>query len=218
MDTNHYTPFSLSAENLKTNVAWGDLIQQQKTDNITRVYCQNVNGFKLDPEGGQYSSYCKIHQEIQADITCCQEINLDTTQHSVNEIMMKTTKRHWQRSRLTIGSTPIAFSGQYKPGGTLILSTRSITGRHQLAGTDPWGRWSFQTFIGHNACQVTIISAYRPALNNINQQKELTQWMHSSAVSYSKIKTMSEIRAQHSAQISGNSCLNRLQMEQTSCF
>ena len=70
---------SLSAENLRTNTPWGDTITEQKAEGITRIYCQNVNGFTLDQEGGQFGSFCKLHQEIQADISCCQEINLDTT-------------------------------------------------------------------------------------------------------------------------------------------
>ena len=108
--------------------------------------------------------FCKLHQEIQADISCCQEINLDTTQNAVQTIIYKTMQRHWQRSRLTMGSTPIAFSGQYKPGGTLIMSTGSITGRIQETGKDPWGRWSYQTMLGHNSMVITIISTYQPVM------------------------------------------------------
>jgi len=152
----------LSTENMRTNIHWGDEIKAEKRENTTRIYCQNVNGFKLDKEGGQYSSYCKIHQEINADVSCCQEINLDTTQHGVQRIMFTTTQRHWQRSRLTMSSTPIAFSGQYKPGGTLILSTGAITGRIQTAGTDKWGRWSYQSLLGHNGRSIIIISTYQP--------------------------------------------------------
>jgi exonuclease III len=156
------TIIALSAENMRTNLHWGDQITQQKPEDVTRIYSQNVNGFKLDKEGGQYSTFCKIHQEIQADISCCQEINLDTTQNTVKNTMYQTTKRHWQRAGLIMGSAPIAFSGQYKPGGTLILSTGAITGRIQTKGTDKWGRWSFQSLIGHNGRILTVISAYQP--------------------------------------------------------
>jgi hypothetical protein len=154
------TTIALSPENMQTNYHWGDEVQHQKPQQTTRVYCQNVNGFKLDKEGGQYSSFCKIHQEIQADISCCQEINLDTTQSNVKTIMYKTTQRHWQRSRLTMGSTPIAFAGQYKPGGTMIMSTGAITGRIQVTGTDKWGRWSYHSLIGHNGRTLTVISDF----------------------------------------------------------
>jgi exonuclease III len=153
---------TLSTLNMQNNTHWGDQINQQKPENTTRIYCQNVNGFKLDKEGGQYSIFCKIHQEIQADISCCQEINLDTTQHQVKTIMHKTTQRHWKRSRLTIGSTPIAFTGQYKPGGTMVLSTDSITGRIHSAGTDKWGRWTHHSLLGHNGRKLIVISAYQP--------------------------------------------------------
>ena len=156
------TNITLSTENMRQNTHWGDEIQQEKGANTTRIYCQNVNGFKLDQEGGQYSSFCKIHQEITADISCCQEINLDTTQNSVQTTMHKTIQRHWQRSRLTMSSTPIAFSEQYKPGGTLILSTGAVTGRIHTTGSDKWGRWSYQSLIGHHGRLLVIVSAYQP--------------------------------------------------------
>ena len=105
------TFITLSTDNMQTNFHWGDQIKHQKSDEVTRIYSQNVNGFKLDKEGGQYSIFCKIHQEIQSDVSCCQEINLDTTQYNVKAIMHKIIQRHWKRSRLTMGSTPIAFSG-----------------------------------------------------------------------------------------------------------
>ena len=165
---------ALSTENMQNNSHWGDEIQHQKPPNTTQVYCQNVNGFKLDKEGGQYSLFCKIHQEIQADISCCQEINLDTTQNEVKTIMYKTAKRHWQRSRLILGSTPIAFSGHYKPGGTLIMLTGSITGRIQLTGSDKWGRWSYQSLIGHNGPTLTVISAYQPVAMNFANRGSFT--------------------------------------------
>jgi hypothetical protein len=47
--------------------------QRRQPGNIA----SNVDWFTVP-----HSSFCKVHQEIQADISCCQEINLDTTQHT----------------------------------------------------------------------------------------------------------------------------------------
>jgi exonuclease III len=62
---------------------------------------------------------------------------------------------------LTIASSPIAFSGQWKPGGTAILTNGHATGRVTAAGHDEWGRWCYHTIIGQRNQHVTIISAYQ---------------------------------------------------------
>jgi hypothetical protein len=142
------------------NTPWGD-IMHEKPHNVTRVYSQNVNGIKLDEDGGRFKEICMIHQEVQADILCIQEHNLDTTEYKVTKIVRETAHRHWQRVRTTIASTPIQFSGTWKPGGTAIMSTGSITGRTTATGHDEWGRWSYHTFQGKNRLLVTVITVYQ---------------------------------------------------------
>jgi hypothetical protein len=117
------------------------------------------------------SSKVKIRQNTNPMYRAVTEINLDTTQHNVKAIMHKTIQRHWKRSRLTMGRTPIAFSGQYKTGRTLIMSTGAITGRIQSTGRDKWGRRSYQSMIGRNGRIITIISVYQPVatMNNTDQ-------------------------------------------------
>jgi hypothetical protein len=83
---------------MQRNHPWGDILEE-KPINITRIYSQNVNGLKLEKDGGQFTEICKIHQEVQADIICIQEHNLDTTQYKVQQIIHQTTQKHWQRSR-----------------------------------------------------------------------------------------------------------------------
>jgi hypothetical protein len=151
---------SLTQENLRTNTPWGDTLQD-KTNNTTRLYIQNVNGIKLHQDGGQFDELCTIFKEVQADIVCIQEHNLDTTQYDVRQTLYQTAYRHWQRNRLTIASTPIPFTSQWKPGGTVIMSMGSITGRVIGKGKDPWGRWCYQTLLGRNGKAITILSAYQ---------------------------------------------------------
>jgi hypothetical protein len=98
---------------------------------------------------------------VKADIFCFQEHNLDTTQYKIRNILHGTTKKHWHRNRLVIASSPIKFSGDWKPGGTAVLSNGSITGRITAVGHDEWGRWSYQTLLGQCGRHITIISAYQ---------------------------------------------------------
>jgi endonuclease/exonuclease/phosphatase family metal-dependent hydrolase len=120
-----------------------------------------VNGLRFEKDGGQFHEICKIHQEIQADILCIQEHNLDSTQYHVNQTLQQTARKHWQRSRLSLASSPIMFTGTWKPGGTAILSTGSITGRITATGSDAWGRWCYHTFQGQHLRHITIITVYQ---------------------------------------------------------
>ena len=147
-------------EALKDNRPWGDRLEEKPTD-ITRIYCQNVNGIRLEKDGGQFKELCNIHQEVQADISCIQEHNLDTTQYLVKQTLHKTAQQIWQRVRLNIASSELTFSSPWKPGGTAIWSTDSITGRISATGSDAWGRWCYQTFQGKDRRSITVITVYQ---------------------------------------------------------
>ena len=150
----------LTVANARNNRPWGDELQE-KGEGIFRVYSQNVNGFRLDRRGGNFDSYCAIMREVQADVLCGQEHNLDTTQPAVRSILFATAQQHWQRSRLAFGTTPIGFVNMYKPGGTFQMTVDNATSRVVDQSTDKWGRWVSQTFQGKANRRVTIISAYQ---------------------------------------------------------
>jgi exonuclease III len=159
----HYNgnrPVLLTAHNQRTNKEWGDILDC-KDETTTRLYSVNVNGLSLDTRGGQFDELCKVAKEVQADILCCQEHNLDTTQTVVKTIIHETLRQHWPRSRITMGTTPIPFATTFKPGGTMLLATNSITGQIISYTTDKWGRWTSHTYRGKGQVRVTIISVYQ---------------------------------------------------------
>ena len=151
--------------NNRTNAPWGDPLAP-KENNITRIYSLNLNGLALDRRGGQFDTLCRIAREVQADIVCCQEHNVDTTNSTVKSILYQTSTQHWRRSRLQFGTTNVTFTNWYKPGGTMLISTGDITGRIQAQSSDPMGRWVTQTFTGQNGVKKTILSAYQVATDN----------------------------------------------------
>ena len=118
-------PISLTAENMRTNGAWGDTLSL-KDATVTRIYALNVNGLTLDQRGGQFDTLCS---QIQADIICCQERNIDTTNPQVKTILHTTIRNHWQRSRLMYGTSPTPFHSFYKPGGTMMMTVNNLSGR-----------------------------------------------------------------------------------------
>lgn len=101
-------PTVITTQNLRTNYIWGDPIESKEPD-ITRIYAINLNGIKLDRRGGSFDSVCQVMKEVQADVLCAQEHNLDTTQLAVRSILYDTTNKHWQRNKLVMGTTPITF-------------------------------------------------------------------------------------------------------------
>ena len=79
-------PILLSSQNQRHNCSWGDQMKEKEVS-TTRLYSLNLNGLSLDRRGGQFGTLCKITKEIQADVICCQEHNVDTSQPVVRSIM-----------------------------------------------------------------------------------------------------------------------------------
>ena len=150
----------MTTENLRENGPWGDTIEP-KPAHITRFYAQNVNGFPLDRRGGKFDQLCKILKEVQVDVFCGQEHNLDTTQVTIRNILYDTARQHWERSKITFATTPIQFTSTYKPGGSFLITTQHLTSRVTQQLRDKWGRWTIQEYQGHNGCKLVIISAYQ---------------------------------------------------------
>ena len=150
----------LSSANLASNHPWGDVLEE-KANGVFRVYCQNVNGLTLDRRGGQFDSLCRVIKEVQADVMCGQEHQLDTVQHPVKSILYQTSRQHWQRSRMNFATTTVPFRSIYKAGGTFMTTVGNATGRIQHQTSDDLGRWVSQTFQGAAGRRVTFISAYQ---------------------------------------------------------
>ena len=154
-------PSVLSTANAISNEPWGDQIEEKAND-ITRMYCINLNGITLDKKGGKFDTVCRCMKEVQADIFCGQEHKLDTTQAAVRTIMYDTARQHWERQRVVMGTTPIPFEKTHKPGGTIMITTGALTSRVKKQVRDKWGRWVCQEFQGKDAKRLVIMSVYQP--------------------------------------------------------
>lgn len=159
--TQGHRPIALTMENQVTNEPWGDEISGPKSATITRIYAMNVNGLRLDQRGGQLDVLSKVLKEVEADVFCGQEHNLESNHTSVKQIIYKTTREHWKRSKVTFATTPILFPRHYKPGGTFMISSGNITSRIIDTYQDKWGRWVYQTLQGKHATKIRIYSVYQ---------------------------------------------------------
>ena len=151
----------LSTANTISNEPWGDVIGEKAQD-ITRMYCINLNGITLDNKGGKFDTVCRCMKEIQADIFSGQEHKLDTTQSAVRTIMYDTARQHWERQRVVMGTTPIPFEKTHKPGGTIMITTGALTSRIKKQVRDKWGRWVCQEFQGKDTKRIVMMSVYQP--------------------------------------------------------
>ena len=133
-----------------------------KEEGVTRIYIANVNGLQLDSKGGKFDSICRSIKEVQADVFCGQEHNVDTTKASLRKIVFDTAGQHWARHRIAIGTSPIPFETPFKPGGTMIMTVDSLTGRLCKQDKDKWGRWTTQIFQGQAGRHLAIMSVYQP--------------------------------------------------------
>jgi hypothetical protein len=105
--------------------------------------------------------YCSTLKEVQADVACGQEHNLDSVQTSVRTTLFDTTRQHWQRSKINFANTPNTFRIAYKPGGTYMMTMGNISGHIRTTYQDKWGWWTSQTFQGREDNTLTIILAYQ---------------------------------------------------------
>ena len=153
-------PAVLSVENRRQNSFWGDPMEA-KEESHTRVYAMNVNGLTLDRRGGQYTTVCAVQKEIQADVFCGSEHNLDTTQSQVRSVLYDTISQYWDRNRLVFGTSPIPFKSSYKPGGTFVQTVGNLTGRVVHQSADKWGRWATQELQGRQGQKLIICSVYQ---------------------------------------------------------
>ena len=139
----------------------------EKPDTVTRIYGLNVNGLTLDRRGGQLDVLCKVLKEVQADVLCGQEHNLDSNQTPVRSIIFHTICNHWQQPKATFGTTPITFNNMYKPGGTFMVTAGDLSGRLLQTDHNKWGRWVSHTYQGRGSNKLTILSAYQVVAKDI---------------------------------------------------
>ena len=70
----------------------------------------------------------------------CPEINLDTTQQTVQQTLKNITKATFSQSSIQFGSTPIPAKHFYKPGGKMCLVKGDINSQKIDQGSNKYGR------------------------------------------------------------------------------
>ena len=158
----HDPPHQPTPPPLTANSFIGTPPPEDKLDHVFRLLCGNPNGFNLGSQGGDFTDYCKEVHRFQADTSCLYEHNLDSYNHSVKNILYKTTQCTFDHSKLTTASSPIPATSTSKPGGTMILTQGLCIGRLISSRHDDMGHWSYHTYSCKNFRRLTIASIYQP--------------------------------------------------------
>ena len=130
---------------------------------IFRIQGCNPNGFNLSYDGGDFGEFCSDMREYGIDMSCISEINLDTTNHKVRQIIQESASKQFDRKvRVQMASSRISTKNFYKPGGVMTLTSGNVSGRVIKSGSDKMGRWSYQYLTcKENRC-IVIVTAYQP--------------------------------------------------------
>jgi hypothetical protein len=139
----------------------GDKLQEEKSDDITRIYFQNLNGLKWDNEGGTWPAICQAMAALHVDIMGFVEVNHDTSKYEVQTQLEKVAAKYYEHKRLVTGTSNRKVRRTFKPGGTMMMSVMGVVGHIQETSRDRMGRWVATRYQGQGNQKTTIIMAYQ---------------------------------------------------------
>jgi exonuclease III len=171
----------------------GDPMNEAKAENVTRLYCQNINGIKWDKDGGTWPSICDTMAAIHCDITCLSELNQDVNQYQVSNKMRSIERKFFQHSRFAASTSTRQVHRTYKPGGTGMLVVEETTSAVKKMTRDRMGRWVTTQLVGVNNRKVTIITAYQVCQNtatgsNTASNQQISQLIEEASATATNIR------------------------------
>jgi len=139
----------------------GDILQEDKPPNTTRMYFHNLNGLKWDTHGGTWPVICQAMAGIHADIACFSEVNQDTLKFSIREKMSDIAHTQFDHVRMVTATSNRKVKRAYKPGGTAMLTMQDTVAYSKEPTRDRMGRWVSTRYSSGNGSNVTVIGAYQ---------------------------------------------------------
>ena len=151
-----------ATNNLASNHPLGDTISEVKPDGITRFSMHNPHGLRTDFDGNSFKEYLEeaiVRQ--QCDGVFLSELNLDTHKTRIQQQIHSICRQVCKKYKVTYSSSDVPSVNDFKPGGTLLLTTGDITQRYGQSYSDEYGRWSAQELICKGDKNLVLISAYQ---------------------------------------------------------
>jgi hypothetical protein len=132
-----------------------------KRQNTFRIFCQNINGLKLDAKGGDLNRISAFVHEYQCDMIALSEINLDVSKYQVRKIIDDTIGRSFDANKCAMSTSEIPFDGFYKPGGTLTAIFEHNVCQFQSKFSDSMGCWSTISLTGWRGRVIHFVTVYQ---------------------------------------------------------
>ena len=114
---------------------WGDKLKTcqgwpaRNDDNTIRIMGQNVNGLSYYHEYIEWEMALNYMDEMQVDVMCMVEPNLDLNNPGVKEEMYNRLRKIDQHAKLVVTSSPSMYNEtQFKMGGTLTCTRGNWAG------------------------------------------------------------------------------------------
>jgi hypothetical protein len=70
-----------------------------------------------------------------------------------------------KHSKAIWGTSQVIVEGDFKPGGTALVTFEKTAGRVKESGSDPLGRWTYQNLDGKGNKEVLVMNVYQCCTN-----------------------------------------------------
>ena len=135
----------------------GGSMHMPKFPNTIRISGCNPNGINTS----NVHSQLQHSLDLDIDIQCYSEVNANFMNHHVHQKFHEESKRSYQFSKTTWGTSKVVSDSDFKAGGTGIVTRASCSTRVKKEATDDLGQWTYQILDGKGKRDVLIMSIYK---------------------------------------------------------
>jgi hypothetical protein len=134
----------------------GGSMENDKMEGNIRISTWNPNGKNTN----QVHSILQQSLDLSIDIQGYSEVNRDFLKQSQRQAFQEATTRMDRHSRAIWGTSQVIVEGDYKPGGTALITFGKTAGRVKECGRDPLDRRTYQILDGKGNKEVLIMNVY----------------------------------------------------------
>jgi hypothetical protein len=135
----------------------GGSMENDKMEGNIRISTWNPNGINAN----QVQSILQQSLDLSIDIQGYSEVNRDFLKQHQRQAFQEATTRMDRNSKAIWGTSQVIVEGNYKPGGTVLLTFGKTAGQVKECGSDPLGRWTYQILDGKGNKEVLIMNVYQ---------------------------------------------------------
>ena len=149
--------FGLEQLDEDESMAMGGSMGQDKFEGNVRISTWNPNGINLN----QVQSTLQQSLDLSIDVQGYSEVNTDFLKQNQHQGFKDATSKIDNHAKAVWGTSQVIVEGEYKPGGTALVTFGKTAGRVKESGTDPMGRWTYQILDGKGDKEILIMNVYQ---------------------------------------------------------